>query len=147
MESIKTDKITQKNEKREQLKTVSQIAKQLQESEYPELTINEILLDVIYQPEGGNRLTFETFNGWRKKGKRVKKGEKAYLIWGRKREAIRQEVEEGEKDSFNYFPLAFVFSNEQVENYIVHEDDITGFQDLEEDEEPHTRFTPEPEVF
>lgn len=146
MEEIKTNKISQKNPKREALKGLSKIAKKLQDTEYPEMSINQILLDIIYQPKEGDKLTFDTFNGWRKKGKRVKKGEKAFLIWGRKREATKQEKEE-ESNSFKFFPLAFVFSDKQVENYIVHEDDITGFQNLEENEEPHKRFTAESEIF
>ncbi len=134
MENLTTDKITQKNPKREKLKEISKFAKSLQETEYPDLTINEILIDVIYQRENGERLTFDTFNGWRKRGKRVRKGEKAYLIWGKKREVPIQEAQEGDNDSFKFFPMAFVFSNEQVESYAVHEDSITGFEDLDENE-------------
>lgn len=137
MDAIKTDRITNINSKREQLKQISKIAKKLQEKEYPELTINEILLNILYQPKNkkASKLTFDTFNGWREKGMRVKKGEKAYLIWGKKRKALQQESEKDEKEDFNFFPLAFVFSSSQVEcfktsNKPIHEDEILNVTEL-----------------
>ena len=56
---------------------------------------------------------FLTFKGWKEKGFKVKKGEKAFLVWGKKR---KKEVEENEEaKEFSFFPLAFIFSNAQVE--------------------------------
>lgn len=149
MEPVKTNKISQKNPKREHLKKISETAKVLQKTKYPEYSINEILLKFLYQPENKKeKLIFDSFNGWRKKGMRVKKGEKAFLIWGRKKEATRQENEGDESDSFKFFPLAYVFSNKQVENFKepVHEDNITGFYDLE-DEKDKQRYSAEFEEF
>jgi hypothetical protein len=46
----------------------------------------------------------------------VKKGEKALLLWGEPRKAAKQEKTTGnEKDEFSFFPLAYVFSENQVE--------------------------------
>ena len=46
-------------------------------------------------------------------GFKVKKAVKAFLVWGKKR---KKEVEENEEaKEFSFFPLAFIFSNAQVE--------------------------------
>jgi hypothetical protein len=116
--AVKTKYISQKNPKREALKGLSKVAKTLQETEYKDFSINEILLNIMYQPKDRN-LVFKSFNSWRECGKKVKRGEKAFLIWGRKRRNIVQETpENGKNNEFSFFPLAFVFSNEQVENII-----------------------------
>lgn len=49
-------------------------------------------------------------------GKVVKKGEKALLLWGEPRNGGKQEKEEGkDDDEYKFFPLAYVFSQLQVE--------------------------------
>lgn len=63
MESVKTNKISQKNPKREHLKKISETAKVLQKTKYPEYSINEILLKFLYQPENKKeKLIFDSFN-------------------------------------------------------------------------------------
>jgi len=103
------------NPKREILKRLSRKAKVIRElMEDPEgVTINEILIDEFYTKDGHEE--FNLFWQWIKKGYKVKKGEKAFLVWGRKRKAQNNEPKEGDKDEFSFFPLAFVFSNLQVE--------------------------------
>ncbi|MGV0995505.1 ArdC-like ssDNA-binding domain-containing protein [Empedobacter falsenii] len=100
----------QVNEKRQKLIHLSNLAKVYQE-EYPEMKINEILVKFMYRNSMHNE--FLTFKGWKEKGFKVKKGEKAFLVWGKKR---KKEVEENEEaKEFSFFPLAFIFSNAQVE--------------------------------
>lgn len=76
-------------------------------------SVNDALLQCYAEdlPEGTE---FKSFNQWRKEGKRVKKGEKAYLLWGKPRQVENKHAEED--DSFKFFPLAYVFASDQVEN-------------------------------
>lgn len=76
-------------------------------------SVNQALLEFYAEdlPEG---TAFKSFNQWRKEGKRVRKGEKAFLLWGKPRQVAAKEAEENE--DFKFFPLAYVFSSEQVEN-------------------------------
>ncbi len=100
----------QVNEKRQQLIHLSNLAKVYQE-EYPEMMINEILVKYMYR--NTMHKEFNTFNQWKENGFKVKKGEKAFLVWGKKR---KKEVEENaETKEFSFFPLAIIFSNAQVE--------------------------------
>lgn len=101
-------------EKRQILRGISQLAKELQESEMQEFTINEILIEHFYKTE--IHQTFETLFNWNKKGFKVKKGETAFLIWGTPRK-ISKEAEKKEKkeeDESEFFPLCYLFSNAQV---------------------------------
>lgn len=79
-------------------------------------SVNEGLKD-IYADDGHTEL--KTIRQWNKDGKRVKKGEKALLLWGtpknidRKAEAEKTDSEE--TDEMDYFPICFVFSQKQIE--------------------------------
>lgn len=97
-------------ENRQKLKALSQKAKAVQD-ENPEMRINEILVSFYTNPK--NQI-FKTLNDWKKEGFRVKKGSKAFLIWGRKRKASNH-TKDTEKDEFQFFPLCYIFSNDQVE--------------------------------
>jgi ferritin len=98
--------------KRQQLKQISRVVMMaVKEGQYS--SINEGLAD-IYAQEGHTELN--SFRGWIKKGFAVKKGEKALLLWGQPKESTKQEPQEGPEDSKNQFwPLAYVFSQNQVE--------------------------------
>lgn len=95
---------------RQLLKERSRLAKDVQALN-PDLTINEILISSYLDDDNKE---FKTFNGWLKEGFRVRKGSKAFLIWGKKRKAT-DHTKDTEKDEFSFFPLAFIFSNAQVE--------------------------------
>ncbi len=71
-------------------------------------------LALIYNMQGHTEI--KSFRAWIKEGYVVKKGEKALLLWGEPLKALNQEKKTGdEKDEYKFFPLAFVFSNKQVE--------------------------------
>ena len=80
-------------------------------------TINSALIE-SYTNE--THQVFKSYRGWLAEGYQVKKGEKAFLIWGSpqklkpKKEPTQATQGDTEKDS-EFFPLAFVFSNAQVE--------------------------------
>jgi hypothetical protein len=78
-------------------------------------TINYMLLNHMY--ETGGATEFNTFNQWKEKGATVKKGSKAYSIWGQPvHEQKKEKQEEGnsELDKYKYFPICYLFSNLQV---------------------------------
>lgn len=99
-----------KNEVREQLKGLSNELKPLVKAgEFS--TVNEAIIEVAYKsPE---HQEFKKFNEWKKLGFTILKGSKAFPVWaqpvkGKKKE----ELEEGKE--FEFFPICFLFSNNQV---------------------------------
>ena len=97
-------------DKRQFLKTISADLKALVKEEiYP--TLNAAIIATIYQPEGHQVL--KTYEQWKKEGKQVKKGEKAFIVWGspKFKEVENQEGEGAEP----FYPICFLFSNLQVE--------------------------------
>lgn len=95
--------------KRSELKAMSRLIKQSGLYE----TVNEGLVDV-YRQQG--HTTLHSFKKWLEKGYCVRKGEKALLLWGEPRKADnKQKQSEQDKDEFSFFPLAYVFSEKQVE--------------------------------
>ena len=104
-------------EKRKKLAKISDLALKLEEIDsLAELdcTVNSLIMKHIYNPK--NQLEFNSFFEWKKQGFNVKKGEKAFLLWGK---PVRKEIKEGAEDEqtkkYKFFPLAYVFSNRQVE--------------------------------
>jgi hypothetical protein len=58
----------------------------------------------------------KTLKQWNEEGKRVKKGERALLLWAKPVGTKPAESEPGsEEDEAQFFPLCFVFSNLQVQ--------------------------------
>jgi hypothetical protein len=112
-----TDKQAEHHAKKKALITLSKIAKQIQEMEDEPRNINSILIDDFYQK--GDHKEFKTFQEWIKQGQRVKKGEKAFLVWGRKRKSDQDqasaEPKTEEEKKFSFYPLCYLFSNAQVE--------------------------------
>ncbi|RYE02381.1 MAG: hypothetical protein EOP50_00125 [Sphingobacteriales bacterium] len=107
-------------DKRERLKALSAGAKALVATGAFE-SVNEAL-EEIYRQQGHEEL--HTFAGWLKLGYVVKRGESALLLWGTPRKAKDQQAppkEGGEPDEYRFFPLAFVFSNLQVQPRITQE--------------------------
>ena len=113
-------------EKRAQLKELSAQAKEIKEmykqkASTPEealkaesLTLNQIIIKHFYKSE--EHQEFNTFGGWLKEGKAVKKGEKAFLIWGRPKAVQEQEKgnEPPKDEEGDFYPVSFIFSNAQV---------------------------------
>lgn len=115
-----TDKKQAIQEKRNQLKTISQKLKIA--VEHGEISsINEGLIN-MYHAQGHRDL--KTLKEWNDEGKRVKKGEKALLLWGKPKRikidtAERNAKTEGKERSKQYFPLSYVFSSNQVQEEMV----------------------------
>jgi len=102
------------NERREELKALSQTVKPLvKEGAYD--SVNEALIECYYR-DADNKV-FHTFNHWIENGFKIKKGSRAFAIWGsprplKKIEPSQAREEEKEED---FFPICFLFSNAQVE--------------------------------
>ena len=86
--------------------------------------VNDYLL-VIHQKSSGCN-TFKTFIEWKSEGYKVKKGEKAYRIWGSPLKAKQNvgQSEEGANDGndeqktvyqYKYWPMCCLFNENQVE--------------------------------
>jgi len=100
--------------KREYLKKISNEVLKKDRELYPEdegqrANINTLLMAYIYNRN--NNLTFHSFAHWLRLGYIVNKGEKAFLLWG---QPIKKAKKENPTDEFEFFPLAYVFSSEQV---------------------------------
>jgi len=101
--------------KREALKSLSAAAKQVIEMGEAS-SINEGLI-YLYAQQGHTEI--HSFKKWLDKGFVVKRGEKALLLWGEPIKAHNQEKQnDEEKDEFKFFPLAYVFSQLQVQPLI-----------------------------
>jgi hypothetical protein len=103
-----------REEKVKKLIAISKIAR-IQAQETGE-TVNEILIE-LYTTEEHEE--FKTLNMWNKEGYRVKKGEEAFLVWGKPKKGDDQEekpVEPTEEDikKGKFWPMAYLFSNAQV---------------------------------
>ncbi len=113
----KSKELTPVQQKRQALKKISKVAKEmLQSEEMEEETVNEIVINQFYTSE--THQEFKSFKGWMKTGFAVKKGEKAFCIWGKpreKKETDPKEENEEQGNKTNFYPLAYIFSNAQVE--------------------------------
>lgn len=99
-------------ENRDRLKELSKVAKmalKVMPDEYA--NVNDYVIRECYTHNGHTE--FNTFYQWIQKGYAVKKGEKAFVIWGKPQKAT--EKKESEKDEFDFYPLCYLFSNLQVE--------------------------------
>ena len=77
-------------------------------------TINEGL--AMYYAEQGHT-TLKSFKRWKEEGFMIKKGSKALLLWGEPK-LLNKQPEENKKENEKeqtFFPVAYVFSNLQVE--------------------------------
>lgn len=77
-------------------------------------SVNEAL-KAVYAAQG--HFEFDTYQGWKQKGKQVKKGEKALLFWGKpiKGEDKEKPLQNGDGfKKYKFFPLAYLFSQKQV---------------------------------
>lgn len=100
-----------RDDKKQLLKAISIKAKEVIKLVDDSKTVNQILID-WYTNE--THKEFHSFWDWKKLGFKVKKGEKAFFVWSKKRET-KKENEKGEEEEFSFFSLAYLFSNAQVE--------------------------------
>lgn len=114
-------------EKRAKLRELSAKAKEIKETlieganspelalKYSSMTLNEIIIKYFYKSKIHKE--FNTFKGWLKNGSSVKKGESAFLVWGRPKAVQEKEnnpnAENDEETDF--YPVSFIFSNAQVQ--------------------------------
>lgn len=76
-------------------------------------SVNEGLKE-IYQETNPEIEEFKTFWQWKEEGATVRKGEKAFLIWGQPRKASQVPDGATEPEEFKYWPLCYLFANTQV---------------------------------
>ena len=99
-------------EKRAQLHALSMQAKSLIDFGKAE-TINEGL-KLIYSADGHTEL--KSFKQWKESGQIVRKGEKALMLWAKPLSSQKEkEGKTEEAEGRDFFPVAYVFSNLQVE--------------------------------
>ncbi|MBD3630521.1 ArdC family protein [Cyclobacterium sp.] len=122
----------QMNPKRAQLIALSNEAKEIRddmaegaETENEALfwasrTVNYMLINHMYDTEGAEE--FNTFKQWKEQGATIRKGSKAFLVWGqpigkqRAKEAQQKGQKAPEEDEYRFFPICYLFSNKQVVN-------------------------------
>lgn len=115
-----TDKQVEHRAKKTKLIKLSQEAKAIQgfeiETGTDDRNINTILIEDFYT-DLENQI-FKTFHDWKKENKLVKKGEKAFLVWGSKRKNNQDKPEEKEPttedQAYSFYPICCLFSNAQV---------------------------------
>ncbi len=124
---------------RDTLITLSNEVKDLvEDGTFP--TINTAIIETLYKD--GNHQTFNTFMRWKKLGKSVKKGEKAFLLWSkpiRTGEAKQKEEEDTENEllspeeeaEYKYYGIAYLFSNAQVEDVLKPEPTTEAVEEAE----------------
>lgn len=76
-------------------------------------SVNEGLKEV-YEKADPNIEEFRTFWQWKDSGYTIRKGAKAFLIWGQPRQG--SQIAEGatEPEEYKYWPLCYLFANTQV---------------------------------
>ena len=82
-------------------------------------SVNFYLLNYVYKQEGVTE--FKKFSEWKAVGATVKKGEKAYPIWGQPVGTQKEEEAQAKGEQYTaseeekkHFPICYVFSNLQV---------------------------------
>lgn len=126
-----TTELTETQKKRLFLSELSRDAEKIRDAKVKEATtieaaaywesktVNYFLTNFIYPASEGTKV-YKTFQQWKNEGATVKKGEKAFLIWGSpvnaKHQTEDQKVEEEETEGYEYefYPLCYVFSENQV---------------------------------
>jgi len=100
-------------QKRNELSTISNALKKADLLGFN--SVNEALTSLYIEQTGQKE--FNSSWKWNEKGMKVKKGEKAFAVWGRPNQKKKKEgVEENEDDTgFSGFPLAYIFHAGQVE--------------------------------
>lgn len=113
---------TEMIEKRNLLRTISNAAIEAAKDmdiNPDEYKVNDLIMSFAYNPN--KSYTFNTFMGWKFEGFTVKKGAKAYLLWGQpinktRIDKLTGQTTQGSDDDQEapFFPLAYLFRNDQV---------------------------------
>jgi len=102
--------------KRKELRELSKIAKMRMNADCEGMTVNEILVNEFYTDK--NNFEFKTLHDWSKEGFQVKKGSKAFIVWGKPKQKTKGEEhkqsQNQEEDEEEFYPLCYLFSNAQV---------------------------------
>lgn len=119
MNPKRAELIALSNEAKEIRDTMAEAAETENEAMYwASRTINYMLLNHMYQTEGATE--FNTFKQWKEQGATIKKGSKAFLVWGqpvgkqRAKEAQQKGQQTDEEDNYKYFPICYLFSDRQI---------------------------------
>lgn len=115
MENVTEEKKpTLRDIRRAALIKLSDKAREIREEAGAEEYLNDIIIREFYQKDGHEE--FHLLSAWNELGYKVKKGSKAFTIWGRKRKKEADPEAQGEEaKTYEFFPLAYLFSNLQVE--------------------------------
>ena len=106
----------------------------LQATTGEEWTVNKVLIRDYQQSTGAS--DFRTFKAWKEAGYSVKKGEKAFRVWGspvrgKKKKAADSDVEQSQENEadneYKMFPMCCLFHQGQVEKM----DDGNGSDEIE----------------
>lgn len=97
---------------------------------YDGCTVNYLLLHHIYDTDGASE--FKTFMQWKTEGATIKKGAKAFIIWGQPLGSRPEDKEEIEDQEYMYFPLCYLFSDKQVSKPIDRVKEIEKSENIEE---------------
>ncbi len=91
-----------RNESREHLKTISNTVMEMAKAAgRTKCSINQLLRETYNLVN----VDLDTYDGWKSRGSRVRKGQRAYLFWG---EPITNEA------GVRYCPVNYLFTAEQV---------------------------------
>ncbi len=102
---------TDVKQKRRELSALSKLIKaQIESGDLEAGSVNEGLLETYSK---GKEIEFNTFHQWKDKGLSVKKGSKAFLVWGSPRQVPVPGAEED--DEMKFWPICYLFSANQVE--------------------------------
>ena len=93
--------------RREELKALSRVVKPLVDA--GDFTHVNAAIVATYKATGIHT-EFKTIRQWNEEGRRVKKGSKAFVVWGSPKKTKRDEDE----DEYSFFPLCYLFSDQQL---------------------------------
>lgn len=101
-------------EKRKNLIAISQPLQQLVKVGAID-TVNEGVIE-FYKKENPDIKEFRTFHQWKRLGKTILKGSKAFVVWAQptKIKFNNPEKETKGEEDFQYFPLCYLFADNQV---------------------------------
>lgn len=118
---VLTEKQAIARERRKALKDLCNTLQAAAKAAGMEETPNELLRE-FYAQAGHKEL--KTFNEWKREGYYIRKGEKAILLWGKpkpsrlSKEIAKMEGKPEEEAENDFYPLAYLYSNKQVETRI-----------------------------
>jgi antirestriction protein ArdC len=109
---MKSNRKEQYIERRKQLIALSATMRQLIEVGEVD-SVNEGLKN-LYMEDNPDINEFKTFKQWKEEGATVRKGEKAFLIWGQPRKTEQTNDESEEPEEYKFWPICYLFANTQV---------------------------------